>query len=187
MHELTGWGESKKPRQNNEDDNLSDEDVFHNEASAESEGETRKEEATQDPPTDEAKEADMEIQRLEEVGSTADQQHDIIESEDNDEEEDNDGKWARQEALVNTTLVVVDRSTSSDTSREPPTSSTITSNTSKHFGKTKLARLHSPPTANCPPFALTITNYFNKVEPVKKKRAQGQYKPWRSITWDGNE
>ena len=131
-------------------------------------------------PLEEAKEADMETQRLDEEGSAADQQHEIIEIEDSDEEEDDeDEEWDRQETIEDTTMAANDRSTYSYTSTGSSTLTTRKSNTSKSPTRKKIGRPDSTPAnSKLPPFTTKastqmITKYFNKLKPVSKGAGSG--------------
>ena len=102
---------------------------------------------------EETREDDSETQSMKAEGSQVVRKHDIIEIEDSDAaEDDDDDKWAKQGISEDTTMVAVDRSTSSITSTESPTPTTLTSVMSTPpTNKNKRARLHSPPTAPYPP------------------------------------
>ena len=127
---LPGKKKTKETSKTKEDNDLSDDEFFPKQAPAESKGDAGGDEPTQDPHTDEAREEDTEPRHLEEEESTAEQQHNSMEIEDNDEEEDDgDDKWAKQKTIEDTSMVVIDRNTSSDTSMESPTSTTLTSET----------------------------------------------------------
>ena len=132
------------PSKTKDDGNLSDDELFPNQAPAKLEG---------DAMIKETREEDSETQSIKVEGSQVVRNHDIIEIEDSDAvEEDDDDKWAKQGMSEDTTMVVVDRITSSITFTEFPLPTTLTSVTSTMpTAKTKRTRLHSLPTAPAKP------------------------------------